>query len=94
MQQGDRLADWRISKQLSQDAAGKALAKHLPQPSNGVLQSTWAAWENGRKSPDLTNAIALEKLTDGRVKAVGWVRPRKKHRKHVRRAIARTGTDG
>lgn len=91
MQQGDRLAAWRIKNQLSQEAAGRALAKHLPQPSNGVGQATWAAWELGKKAPDLTNAIALELLTDGHVKTVGWRRTRRKQR---RARLARTGTDG
>jgi hypothetical protein len=103
MRQGDTLAAWRADEGLSQEAAGRALARFLPHPSDGVTQGTWAAWESERKMPDLANAIAIEVLTKGKVAATGWVRARVKQRAHVRRRKGqpsgpppskRTGTDG
>lgn len=93
MRQAETLAAWRVKQSLSQEAAGRALAKHLPRPSNGVTQGTWASWESGLKAPDLTNALAIEQLTEGEVPATGWARARRKQRRQVRRTkpAARAG---
>jgi transcriptional regulator with XRE-family HTH domain len=63
MTQGELLAGWRRRQGWSQAVASHRL---------GVAQAAWAAWETGRKDPDLGNALALEFLTHGQVRAAGW----------------------
>lgn len=61
--QRERLVLWRASEGMSQADAARRL---------GVAQAAWAAWETGRKEPDLGNALALERLTKGKVRAAAW----------------------
>lgn len=63
------LKRWRTVRGLSQhDAAGQ-----LEPPAT---QGAWASWENGRKPPSLANAIGIERLTGGLVRAAEWVTKR------------------
>lgn len=70
--QGVALAIWRHGRALSQVAAAEAL---------GVAQAAWAAWETGRKTPDLSNALELERLTGGVISAAKWGRKRRVRKK-------------
>lgn len=63
---GSTLAAWRRERGWSQDYAAELI---------GVTQAAWAAWETGRKSPELRNALELERLTDGQIKAAAWTKP-------------------
>lgn len=65
-----RLKEWREKDGRSQDAVARAV---------GATQKAVDDWEDGRKVPGLDFIMALERLTDGAVPAVGWVgRIRKK----------------
>ena len=77
----DALFAWREEQHLSQEEAAGQL---------GVSQGTWGAWETGTKRPDLHNALALERLSEGALRAADWARPRKAQRRRVKR----TGTEG
>lgn len=70
-----RLVAWRKKRGWSQATAAARLR---------VAQGTWAAWETGAKSPDRDNAIRLERLTGGTIRALAW----------GTRCAAKTGTDG
>lgn len=63
---GDALRAWRKKRDLSQNDAAQKL-------SPPVTQSAWAAWENGTKPPSLQNALSLQRLTRGKIKAQEWV---------------------
>lgn len=76
MTNAERLASWRKKKGWSQDKVAKEI---------GAKQGTWAPWESGAKMPGLANALAIEKLTRGAVKAKDW------GRKHE--PAAASGTD-
>lgn len=76
--QGLALTSWRHAKAWSQAVAADAL---------GVAQAAWAAWETGRKTPDLENALALETLTDGAIPAARW--SGKKRRRTGRKSATR-----
>lgn len=73
-EQGEDLAAWRLGLHLSQAAC---CAKVEPK----ITQGTWAAWERGKKVPDLHHAFEIERLTEGAIKASGWARPRAKPRR-------------
>jgi transcriptional regulator with XRE-family HTH domain len=87
---GEALRMWRLKKELSQEEA----ADQMDPP---VLQGTWANWEADRQ-PDLHNALQLETLTRGQVKAANWPRRRSttanrvKRRSKKVRALPPTGT--
>lgn len=68
---GVALKAWRDARHLSQDAA----AQLLDPP---VTQGAWAAWENGKKPPSLGNALGIERLTGGVIRAAEWVPDRKR----------------
>lgn len=38
----------------------------------GTEQGTWSAWERNKKRPGVRYAVALEKLTKGKVRADDW----------------------
>lgn len=64
------LREWRHKHKLSQIDLAKTL---------GVYQSTVSKWESyeeghGQDRPSLDQAVALERLTLGKVKASSWVR--------------------
>lgn len=71
-----RLTAWRLRNGLTQVVASDQL---------GVSQGTWGAWESGAKSPDLGNALSLEILTKGEVKASDWPKRRRRRRKSARK---------
>lgn len=48
----EALKRWREKRALSQAAAAEQL---------GVTQATWSDWEAGKKTPDTTNAVRLQK---------------------------------
>lgn len=64
---GARLRKWREDHGLKQTAAAALILS---------TQGAWTAWERGERAPDLHFAFALEKLTDGAVKAEDWAFPR------------------
>lgn len=75
MKHGDALAEWRLAQGLTQEAAGAKIK---------VSQQAWAAWEQGQTVPSLQSAMAIERLTDGRVLASGWT-PTRSSRRRLRR---------
>lgn len=77
---GDLLTEWRLKKELSQEEAGLLL-----EPK--VEQGTWAGWEANRP-PELHNALQLDKLTRGQVKAENWPR-RRRMKNRVKRSTPR-----
>lgn len=84
MTNSEALAAWRTRHQLSQQAAGDDLGRYLVPITGGVTQATWGAWELGKKTPDLANAFAIEKMTRGEIRADGWPQNRRKARAAVR----------
>jgi DNA-binding XRE family transcriptional regulator len=50
-----KLREWRTTRGLSQTRAAQLV---------GVTQTTWSAWERGRKRPELEAVIALERDAD------------------------------
>lgn len=77
--QGIALARWRKEKGWSQDEAARRF---------GVTQAGWSPWETGAKTPDLDNALELEKFTGGAITAVGWAHSARRARARRRRAKA------
>ncbi len=65
---GALLKKWRQENDLSQEAAAKKI---------GASQSSWGAWESGKKAPDNFNAAQLEELTEKLVPAKLWAIPRR-----------------
>lgn len=76
MNPGDALAAWRLERQMSQQEAGLKI---------GVTQGAWGAWEAGLKRPGLTNALAIQELTEGAITAAMW--PRAPRRRPLRRVV-------
>lgn len=74
---GDALFRWR-------DALGKSQTECAEMMDPPVRQGTWAGWESGR-APDLHNALQLEEITGGKVKARDWPRVRSERRVKRRR---------
>lgn len=70
---GEALFLWREKQGYSQTEAAEKL-------SPPVQQGTWAAWEAGR-APDLHNALQLDTLTAGEVKAANWPRAKTTRRR-------------
>lgn len=68
---GLALKRWRDARGLSQHDA----AQQLDPPAT---QGAWASWENGRKPPSLRNALGIETLTGGVIRANAWVPPRRR----------------
>lgn len=88
----EKLVAWRRLKGWTQTEAAARYSEHV---GYDVPQGTWAPWETGKKSPDRTNAPALESFTDGVVRAADWpTRKRRRRRARVTTAEKRTGTDG
>ena len=67
MTPGQKLAKWRSTRKLSQQAAGKQL---VPP----VTQAAWSEWEADKAEPTLESAFAIETLTKGSVKARDWAK--------------------
>jgi transcriptional regulator with XRE-family HTH domain len=59
-----KLREWRASRSLSQTEAARLL---------GVTQSSWSAWETGRKRPELEAVVALERVTKRAVRLRDWL---------------------
>lgn len=59
---------YRVLKQLSQIALGKALG----MPLSSATRKIWA-WENGRGLPSLRWAVRLEVLTHGAIPCGAWL---------------------
>jgi transcriptional regulator with XRE-family HTH domain len=58
-----KLKAWRVLNGLSQvSAAAKAR----------VSQAAWNQWENGKKQPDVNNAVRIARLTEGAVAVEDW----------------------
>jgi transcriptional regulator with XRE-family HTH domain len=68
---GESLKRWRDARDLSQQEAALML-------SPPATQGAWASWENSRKPPSLGNALAIERLTGGVIRAAEWVTERKR----------------
>lgn len=66
----EMLRAWRLEKGLSQKKAASLL--DLPEPKRPG-QVSWSCWERGEKPPCLASAVAIQKLTRGRIKAAHWV---------------------
>ncbi|MDP3278607.1 MAG: helix-turn-helix transcriptional regulator [Deltaproteobacteria bacterium] len=60
-----KLRAWRVTQpsRLSMVDAAKAVR---------VTHASWHDWEKGKKKPDLSNALAIENLTDGAVRIEDW----------------------
>lgn len=87
---GARMKAWRKAQvpEISQENAAKRI---------GAAQKSWSEWETGEKAPDLGHVIDLERLTEGAVPAIGWVRTRTKaehgtKRRSRRRSAAASGS--
>lgn len=72
-----RLYEWRWAQQLTQAEAAERL---------GTVQGVWSPWERGSKIPGLDNALALEELTGGEVRASDWPTRKTRHRRVRERA--------
>ena len=60
----DKLRGWRAMKALSQFEAANLV---------GVSQTTWSAWERGKKRPELEALLALERVTRRVVRLRDWL---------------------
>ncbi len=63
---GEALKAWREAQGLDQE---QAASRMVP----AVKQATWSTWERQRKPPSLANALEIERLTGGVIRAAEWV---------------------
>lgn len=64
MSNPELLKEWRESASLTLSAAAELI---------GATHPAWISWESGQKRPSYPLALALEKLTNGKVSATGWL---------------------
>jgi transcriptional regulator with XRE-family HTH domain len=63
MRGSKKLKAWRLKNGLSQTEVAKRI---------GTEQGTLGAWERNERRPDVRFAVAVEKLTKGKVSAGDW----------------------
>lgn len=64
MNNRELLREWREGAELTVTAAADLI---------GATHPAWLSWESGQKRPSYPLALALEKLTKGKVPATGWL---------------------
>jgi len=57
------MKEWRTAHGVSQASAAKAC---------DVRQNTWSDWENGRKSPQIRQALRIARVTQQFVPVAAW----------------------
>jgi transcriptional regulator with XRE-family HTH domain len=57
---------WREANGISQTAASEMA---------GVSQASWSDWENGKKRPQIEQALRLAHITGGAVPVEAWAPP-------------------
>lgn len=54
----------------------------------GVSESALSDWLRGRRNPDVTSAVAIERATDGAVPVESWVRQNDGRRNDIPKAAS------
>lgn len=75
--------EWRREAGLTQEQAAQMV---------GVGQNTLCDWENGKKKPQIEQALALQEASGGKVAVASWAESadQRKRRMRRRRQHART----
>jgi transcriptional regulator with XRE-family HTH domain len=60
---GEKLRDWRLASDLTQQAAAKKAR---------ISQSAWCDYENDKKTPRVKQASRIQKITSGEVQVTDW----------------------
>lgn len=60
------LSAWRKAAEKSQTECAEAV---------GVRQATWSEWEAGHRSPRIKHALAIAKMSGGKVPITVWAEP-------------------
>lgn len=73
------LAQYLLDEGMSGEDFRHRLNAHINQKTNGPLaarrrvdQSVISLWRRGRSTPSLDYAVAIEKVTDGKVPVESW----------------------